>query len=159
MVDEPGAVPSVAEASGQRAERRNTSQSGLVLLETLPLHLDALDTRLQHFVLSPRISLDNRPPGADTSLPDSGERGSAKPVESRDQESRPRNHASRSGLTKKLKASTGLLSGFDCLNRMGQIRPPRLFGFLSFSTAPRSSPSSCALRRMGHSGSQAPSWE
>src|SRR2546422_6174414 len=70
-------------AHGQRGLSSYTTQSGLVLIGTLPLHLDALDTGLQHFVLSCRISLDNRPPGADTALPDSGERGSAKPAESR----------------------------------------------------------------------------
>src|SRR6266851_3538532 len=43
-----------------------------------------------------------------------------------------RNHASRSGLTKKPKSFDRAVERFDCLNRAGQIRPPRLFGFLSF---------------------------
>src|SRR2546428_4144250 len=139
--------------------RRNTGNLTFALFETLPLHLDALDTGLQHFVLSRKISLDKRSPGADTALPDWGERGSAKPAGSRDQESRPRTHASRSGLTKKPKSFARAVERFDCLNRAGQIRPPRLFGFLSLSKALRSSASSCPLWRIGHSGSQAPSWE
>ncbi len=91
--------------------RGNTSQSGLVLLETLPLHLDALDTGLQHFVLSRRISLDNRPPGADTALPDSGERGGAKPAKSRTRRAGQETTLHDRALQKSRKASTGPLCG------------------------------------------------
>src|SRR5260370_33449782 len=91
-------------------------QFELVPFETLPLHLDALDTGLQHFVLSRRISLDNRPPGADTSLPDSGERGSAKPAELRTRRTGKETTLHDRALPKSRKAFDRAVERFDCLN-------------------------------------------